>query len=51
VTAFRRGYAHTRKSLGTTGKHWAGTATARDRIGAGHGPSMLVVAGVGFEPT
>ncbi len=50
VTAFRRGYADSRKRPGVTGNHRARKARARNRICAGHGPCGLVVAGAGFEP-
>jgi hypothetical protein len=51
VTAFRHGYAGSRKPPGITGSGRACKTRAPDSVMADQGLFDLVVAGVGFEPT
>ena len=48
---FRHCSVNSRQERGTAGNHRQQTTTARGRVSAGQGPFLLVVAGVGFEPT
>ena len=48
---FRRGFAYTRQSPGLAGNPGEGSRQESGRICAGQGQILLVVAGVGFEPT
>jgi hypothetical protein len=51
VTAFRHGYVNGRQLPGPTGNYRELTIPAPGRVCPGQGLFLLVVAGVGFEPT